>query len=229
MSRATLSVIVPMLNEELAIAKTLMALRVGAPDAEIVVVDGGSTDRSADAARPLCDVLMTAERGRAAQMNAGAARASADALAFVHADTVVPPTFASDIDAALTDPQVVGGRFDVRLDDPHPLCALIGFLINLRSRISRTATGDQAIFARRSVFKQLGGFPLIPICEDLAFARRMKRAGRVACLRAQVVTSARRWRERGIIRTVLTMWAIRALYLLGVPPACLARLYADVR
>ncbi len=229
MSPARLSVIVPMLNEESAIAATLRALRAGAPDAEIVVIDGGSSDRSAELARPLCDILITAERGRAAQMNAGAARASSDVLAFVHADTLVPPTFARDIGMALADSRVVGGRFDVRLDDPHPLCVLIGFLINARSRISRTATGDQAIFVRRSVFEQLGGFPPIPICEDLDLARRMKRAGRIACLTAKVVTSARRWRERGIIRTAITMWMIRALYLAGVSPTRLARLYADVR
>ncbi len=221
--------IVPMLNEESAIAGTLRALRTGAPDAECVVVDGGSADRSVEVARPLCDLLITAERGRAAQMNAGAARARGEVLAFVHADTIVPPTFARDIDAALADSRAVGGRFDLRLDDPHPLCALIGLLINVRSRITRTATGDQAIFVRRSVFEQLGGFLPIPICEDLDFARRMKCAGRIACVRTKVVTSARRWRERGIIRTVLTMWTIRALYLVGVPPARLARLYADVR
>jgi rSAM/selenodomain-associated transferase 2 len=229
MSDARLSVIVPMLDEESAIADTLSALRSGAPDAEIVVVDGGSADRSVELARPLCDVLVTSARGRAIQMNAGATRATGDVFAFVHADTLVPATFASDIDAALADSRVAGGRFDLRLDDPHPLCRLIGILINLRSRLSRTATGDQAIFVRRNVFQQLGGFPLIPICEDLAFARRMKRSGRVACLRSQVVTSARRWRRRGILRTVLTMWTIRALYLAGVTPARLARIYADVR
>ncbi len=162
-------------------------------------------------------------------MNAGAARASGDALVFVHADTIVPVTFALDIETALANPEVLGGRFDVRLDDNHPLCVLIGALISLRSRISRTGTGDQSIFVRRTIFESLDGFPDIPICEDLDFARRLKRAGRVACLRSKVTTSARRWRKGGIIRTVLRMWTIRLLYLAGVPPVRLVRMYSDVR
>lgn len=218
-----------MLNEEGAIAATLRALRSAAPNAEIVVVDGGSDDRGVEHARPLCDLVIDAPRGRARQMNAGAGRASGDVLAFVHADTLVPASFQADIRAAMAEPDVVGGRFDVALDDPHPLCVLIGKLISLRSRISRTATGDQAIFVRREVFEALGGFADIPICEDLDFARRMKRAGRIACLESRVVTSARRWRKRGILRTVLTMWTIRALYLAGVSPSRLSRLYANVR
>ena len=162
-------------------------------------------------------------------MNAGAARASGDIFVFVHADTLVPPTFARDIETALVDPAIVGGRFDVKLDDDHPLCVLIGALISLRSRISRTATGDQAIFARKHIFEALGGFPDFPICEDLDFARRMKRAGPVECLRSRVITSARRWRKGGIMRTVLRMWTIRSLYLAGVSPARLARMYSEVR
>ncbi len=224
-----LSVVVPMLNEEGAIAATLRALRSGAPNAEIVVVDGGSADRSVENARPLCDLVIDAPRGRARQMNAGGGAASGDVLAFVHADTIVPASFEADIAAAMADPGIVGGRFDVALDDPHPLCVLIGNLISLRSRLSRTGTGDQAIFVRREVFAGLGGFPDFPMCEDLDFARRMKRAGRVACLRSRVITSARRWRKRGILRTVLTMWTIRTLYLAGVSPTRLAQWYANVR
>ena len=224
-----LSVIVPMLNEAASIARTLEAIRVSAPDAEIIVVDGGSSDGSIEVARPLSDVVISASRGRARQMNAGAARASGDALVFVHADTIVPMTFGQDIEGAFANPRIVGGRFDVRLDDDHPLCVLIGALISIRSRISRTGTGDQAIFVRRTIFDQIGGFPDFPICEDLDFARRMKRLGPVACLRSKVITSARRWREGGIIRTVLRMWTIRALYLTGIAPTRLARMYSDVR
>jgi rSAM/selenodomain-associated transferase 2 len=224
-----LSVIVPMLNEAPSIARTLAALRVGAPDAQIIVVDGGSTDASIEVARPLSDIVVSAPRGRALQMNTGAARASGDALVFVHADTIVPATFARDIEGALASPNVVGGRFDVRLDDPHPLCVVIGVMISLRSRISRTGTGDQAIFVRKRIFDALGGFPDMGICEDLEFARRLKRAGRVACLRSKVTSSARRWRKGGILRTILRMWTIRLLYLAGMSPARLARMYADVR
>jgi rSAM/selenodomain-associated transferase 2 len=224
-----LSVIVPMLNEAAAIARTLTTIRTGAPLAELIVVDGGSTDGSIEVARPRCDVVVQTVRGRPLQMNAGAARASGDALVFVHADTMVPASFSRDIEVALAKPEVVGGRFDVRLDDDHPLCRLIGLLISLRSRISRTGTGDQAIFVRKNIFATLGGFPDIPICEDLDFSRRLKRAGPVACLRSEVITSARRWRNGGIIRTVLRMWTIRSLYLMGVSPRRLARMYSDVR
>ena len=218
-----------MLNETAAIASTLVALRRGAPDAEIVVVDGGSIDASVAQARPLCDALIVASRGRARQMNAGARASHGDAIAFVHADTIVPPTFAADIASALSDSAVVGGRFDVKLDDDALPYRIIGAMISLRSRLSRTGTGDQAIFVRRAVFDRLGGFPELELCEDLEFSRRMKRAGRVACLRARVTTSARRWNRDGVVRTVVRMWLIRAMYLLGVPPARLKRMYSDTR
>jgi rSAM/selenodomain-associated transferase 2 len=218
-----------MLNEAATIAGTLSALRRGAPDAEIVVVDGGSLDASVAIAQPLCDAVFTASCGRARQMNAGARAAHGCALAFVHADTIVPPTFAVDIASALSAAAVVGGRFDVKLDASALPYRVIGAMISLRSRLSRTATGDQAIFVRREVFERLGGFPDMELCEDLEFSRRLKRAGRVACLRARVTTSARRWSRDGVLRTVVRMWIIRALYLIGVPPARLKRMYSDTR
>jgi rSAM/selenodomain-associated transferase 2 len=218
-----------MLNEAATIASTLDALRRGAPDAEIIVVDGGSSDASVAIARPLSDTLIDAPRGRALQMNAGARASHGDALVFVHADTIVPSTFAADIASALSDPAVVGGRFDVKLDDSSLPYRIIGAMISIRSRISRTGTGDQAIFVRRDVFDRLGGFPELDLCEDLEFSRRLKRAGRIACLRTRVTTSARRWNRDGVVRTVIRMWLIRAMYLLGVPPARLKRMYSDTR
>ncbi len=218
-----------MLNEAATIASTLHALRRGAPDAEVIVVDGGSADASVAIARPLCDSVISAPRGRACQMNAGARASHGDALVFVHADTIVPSTFAADIASALSDTAVVGGRFDVQLDARTLPYQIIGAMISLRSRISRTATGDQAIFVRRDVFDRLGGFPDFELCEDLEFSRRLKRAGRVACLRARVTTSARRWSRDGVVRTVVRMWLIRAMYLAGVPPARLKRMYSDTR
>ena len=218
-----------MLNEVDAIVATLSAIRSAAVEAEVIVVDGGSIDASVDRARPLCDAIIEAPRGRALQMNVGAERASGEVLVFVHADTLVPPTFARDIESALRDQSTVGGRFDIRLDDNHPLLILTGALISLRSRISRTGTGDQAIFARKAVFDALGGFRDIPICEDLDFARRLKRTGKIARLRTKVVTSARRWRRGGILRTILRMWTIRLLFLVGVSPQRLSRMYSDVR
>jgi len=218
-----------MLNEAAAIASTLGACRRGAPDAEIVVVDGGSIDASVAIAQPLCDTVIGASRGRAHQMNAGARESHGDVLVFVHADTTVPSSFAADIASALSDPAVVGGRFDVRLDSSALPYRIIGAMISIRSRISRTGTGDQAIFVRRDVFDRLGGFPELELCEDLEFARRLKRAGRVACLRARVTTSARRWSRDGVIRTVVRMWLIHAMYLMGVAPARLKRMYSDTR
>jgi rSAM/selenodomain-associated transferase 2 len=218
-----------MLNESPNIGGTLNALRRGAPNAEIIVVDGGSSDASVAIAQPLCDALISAPRGRARQMNAGARASHGDALVFVHADTLVPRTFARDIAAALSDPAVVGGRFDVRLDESGLPYRIIGAMISIRSRISRTGTGDQAIFVRRDVFESLGGFPELDLCEDLEFSRRLKRAGRVACLRTRVTTSARRWGRDGVARTVVKMWIIRAMYLMGVRPALLKRMYSDTR
>lgn len=218
-----------MLNEERAIAATLEALRVGAPSAEIIVVDGGSSDRSVEAARPRCDRLIEGPRGRARQMNAGAFASSGEAIAFVHADTVVPSTFAHDIEVALADARVAGGRFDLAFDLGTPTFDLVATMINLRSRMMRSATGDQAIFVRREVFDRLGGYAEIDLCEDIDFVRRLRRAGRFACLRSRVTTSARRWQRAGLVRTILRMWVIKTLFLAGVSPAWLKRRYADVR
>jgi rSAM/selenodomain-associated transferase 2 len=218
-----------MLNEEGAIAATLGALRIGAPAAEIIVVDGGSSDRSVEIARPRCDKLLEGSRGRARQMNAGASQASGEAIAFVHADTIVPPTFACDIEAALADGLVVGGRFDLAFDVRDRALDLIATMISLRSRVVRSATGDQAIFVRREVFERLGGYANIELCEDVDFARRMRRAGRVACLRVCVITSSRRWRRDGVVRTIVKMWIIKSLFFAGVSPAWLKRHYADTR
>jgi rSAM/selenodomain-associated transferase 2 len=218
-----------MLNEERAIGATLDAICIGAPGAEVIVVDGGSTDRSIEIAIARVTRILPSGRGRARQMNAGAAAAHGDALAFVHADTVVPATFASDINAALEDPDVVGGRFDLELDESSLAGRLLGKLISLRSRMMRSATGDQAIFVRRHIFGVMGGFKEIDLCEDVDFARRLKRHGRVACLRARVITSARRWRRNGLLRTVLKMWLVKSLFLAGVSPTRLSRYYADIR
>jgi rSAM/selenodomain-associated transferase 2 len=220
----TLSVIVPALDEEHALEATIAAARQPGV-LEIIVVDGGSRDRTVAMARTLADRVLRAERGRAKQMNAGAASARGDVLLFVHADTRLPPGCHRAITRALADERVVGGRFDLRLDAPGLPYRLIEKMISLRSRLTGVATGDQAIFARRSVFERLGGYPLLPLMEDIAFSRALKRAGRVACLRERVVTSARRWQQHGVVRTVLLMWLLRLAYYAGVSPARLARAY----
>lgn len=220
-----LSVIVPTLDEEQSIAVTLR--RAATAGVEIVVVDGGSRDGTIAAARQYAGKFLEAKRGRAMQMNAGATVASGEVLLFLHADTLLPRGYDEDVRAALMDPEVVGGRFDVRLDAPGRAYACLGTLISLRSRISRVATGDQGIFVRRAVFDRLGGYPMLPIMEDIAFSRALRGAGRVACLRATVVTSARRWQRHGLLRTVLLMWALRLLYYAGIPPAYLRAAYPE--
>jgi rSAM/selenodomain-associated transferase 2 len=218
-----------MLNEEAAIAATLDAIRIGAPTAEVIVVDGGSTDRSVDLARSRCDHLIAGPRGRARQMNDGAALASGDVLVFVHADTIVPPTFAADIELALDNSRIAGGRFDIAFDVRSPALDVVATMISTRSRVMRSATGDQAIFVRRKVFDRLGGYAEIELCEDVDFIRRMRRVGRLACLRAPVITSSRRWRSHGVARTIVRMWFIKSLFLVGVSPQWLKRHYPDTR
>jgi GT2 family glycosyltransferase len=142
---------------------------------------------------------------------------------------MLSPETKSVIQAALSDPQVVGGRFDIRLDRAGWLYGLVVFLVNLRSRLTKIATGDQAIFVRREVFERIGGFPEIPLMEDVEFSRRLKKLGKIACLDTRVVTSARRWERLGPIRTILLMWRLRLLYFMGVSPHCLRNYYRDVR
>ena len=223
-----LSVIIPVLNEERAIAGAVDdAARVG-PD-EIIVVDGGSADRTPDIVRDGPARLACSARGRAVQMNEGAQRAQGDVLLFLHADTTLPVTARVDVEACMADAGCVGGRFDIRLDSTRPLLRVVGRMISLRSRLTRVATGDQAIFVRRTVFERLGGFPEIPIMEDVAFCRALKKEGRIACLRSRVLSSARRWEQNGPVRTILLMWALKLLFLAGVPPATLKRLYSEAR
>jgi rSAM/selenodomain-associated transferase 2 len=224
----TVSVIVPTLNEEGVLATTLERARQ--PNVqELIVVDGGSTDTTPTIAGRYATLVVSAPRGRAAQMNAGAARARGDILLFLHADTLLPDGFAQAMLAACDDPGVIGGRFDVNLEPTSPLIRLTGELINRRSRLTRISTGDQAIFIRRQVFEELGGYADIPLMEDIDLSRRMKSAGRIACLRERVTTSARRWQENGVVRTILLMWSLRVLYFCGVSPARLQRVYANTR
>jgi rSAM/selenodomain-associated transferase 2 len=223
-----ISVIIPALNEEKSISATIESIMPLRPH-EVIVVDGGSTDRTIAVCRELGIRVLFSPRGRARQMNLGARQATGEVLLFIHADTQLPSSALDDIGLALADARIVGGRFDVRLEGKHWMLKLIGAMISLRSRISRVATGDQGIFVRRDVFAELGGYPDLPLMEDIALSRALKRRGRLACLRSRVVTSARRWEAEGIWRTIFKMWALKSLYLVGISPLRLKRYYGDAR
>jgi rSAM/selenodomain-associated transferase 2 len=220
-----LSIIVPVLDEAAGIKATLADL---APyrrrGCELIVVDGGSRDGTLALASPLADRVLTAPCGRAAQMNAGAAIAHGDVLLFLHADTKLPENADALIREGLAQSDGIWGRFDICFDHGG-IMPLIAVMMNLRSRVTGIATGDQAIFVTRAAFDAIGGFPAQPLMEDIALSSRIRRIGRPAYIRARVTTSARRWRKQGILRTVFLMWRLRLAYFLGADPAHLARQY----
>ena len=220
-----ISVVIPARNEAGNIAATLHPLQaMRGRGHEVIVVDGGSDDATVAQAQPLADRVLAGVPGRARQMNAGAQAARGEVLWFLHADTLAPPDADRLLLAAL-DSGAAWGRFDVRLSGRQPLLRVVERLMNLRSCLSGIATGDQGIFVRRAAFDTVGGFPDQPLMEDIALSARLKRVGRPVCLRPPLITSSRRWEERGILCTILLMWRLRLLYALGADPARLARLY----
>jgi rSAM/selenodomain-associated transferase 2 len=216
-----LSIVVPALNEAPGIRAALEALApLRARGHEVLVADGGSSDDTAQLALGLCEKVVHAPRGRARQMNAGARAASGDCLVFLHADTRLPEHADELILRSVATH--LWGRFDVEIEGRHPLLKVVACAMNLRSRLTGIATGDQAIFVRRAVFP---GFPEIALMEDVAFSRRMKRLGAPACRRERVRTSGRRWESRGVLRTIVLMWRLRLAYFFGADPEKLSRLY----
>lgn len=215
-----LSVIMPVFNEAKNLEGILSDLRAICPAAEVIVVDGGSEDGTSALVRQFPWVTyLSGRRGRASQMNAGAAVANGEVLLFLHADTLLPAgANAAILEAFFNHPEAVAGRFDVRFDNPRPFFKIIAFFINLRSRLTKICTGDQALFVRRKTFEELGGYPDIPLMEDVEFATRLKRRGGMRCLRLKVTTSARKWEQGGVLRVILLMWALRFLYFIGVGP-----------
>lgn len=221
-----MSVVIPVLNEAAAVGAALHALQaMRSRGHEVIVVDGGSEDETVAIAQRDADLVIQAPRGRARQMNAGAAGAKGEIILFLHADTLLDHNADRTIATKLRGSRYLWGRFDVRLSGTNPLLRLVERMMNWRSRLSGIATGDQAIFVRRDVFVASGGYPDIPLMEDVALCKRLKVYSRPAALRERVVTSSRRWEHNGVLRTIILMWGLRLAYASGVDPHHLLRLY----
>ncbi|MBM3343038.1 MAG: glycosyltransferase [Betaproteobacteria bacterium] len=222
-----LTIIIPCLNEADGIAETLQALApLRARGVEVVVVDGGSGDNTVECAKPLADQVMSAARGRALQMNAGAAAARGDILLFLHADCRLPAQADQLITDGLNRARKTWGRFDVELSGERAMLGVIAALMNARSRLTSVSTGDQGLFITRTLFEAAGKFPQIPLMEDIAFTKTLKRYGAPLNLRHRMRVSGRRWEKHGVWRTVLLMWRLRFQYWLGADPVNLAKQYA---
>ena len=224
------SIIMPVLNEEAILEQQLAYLtrQSARPDCELLLVDGGSNDGTVAIAQRYGRVL-TAPRGRATQMNAGAAAASGDVLIFLHADTQLPDDAFHAIEQALASAKVVGGAFRICFNCDRLPYRIVAFTTNLRSRVRTLFTGDQAYFIRTTSFQAVGGYPEQPLMEDLEIITRLRKIGKVVLLPHYVTTSARRHEKIGLLRSVLFMWYLRTLYRFGVSPVQLQRMYVDVR
>jgi len=220
-----ITIILPVLNEASGIAATLAALQsLRAEGAEVIVVDGGSHDGTTEHIGNLADLIISAPHGRSRQMNAGAALAQGETLLFLHADTRLPDTALLAINRAIVN-GARWGRFDVCIDGRLRGLGMVAWMMNWRSRLTGIATGDQAIFVTRQEFQAVGGFPELPLMEDIVLSRRLRRESRPACLRERVTTSGRRWEKYGLWRTILLMWRLRLRFYLGADPQQLAQEY----
>ncbi|MFO1114706.1 MAG: TIGR04283 family arsenosugar biosynthesis glycosyltransferase [Beijerinckiaceae bacterium] len=225
-SQQRISIVLPVLNEVAGIVATLERLApLRAAGCETIVVDGGSSDATLALTGPLADRAIVAQRGRAAQMNAGARLASGDILLFLHADTILPDDASALVREGLEQSGRAWGRFDVQIAGRHVLLPLVAALMNLRSRLTGVATGDQAIFVDAAAFRRVGGYPDLALMEDIALSKALKSISSPLCLSARVVTSGRRWDDNGFWRTILLMWRLRFDYWRGADANDLARRY----
>jgi len=222
-----ISVIIPALNEAAALPATLDSVRRQRPH-EILVVDGGSSDATCEVAVPFARVL-TGVRGRAAQMNCGAAQATGDVLLFLHADCTLEGGALAEAARLLRKPGVVAGCFRMSVPLPHFLYRSIDACATFRVRLFGVAYGDQGLFLRRDVFERLGGFPVLRLMEDVFLSLKLRRLGRIAVAKSRVFVSPRRWQKQGVVRQTLRNWALTALAAGGVHPDRLARFYPNVR
>ncbi len=221
-----MSVVIPTLEEAGTVAAAVESAREAD---EVIVIDGGSRDGTVTRARDAGATVVSARRGRALQMNEGARLARSELLVFLHADSRLPAGFAADLLRLTRDGTHGWGRFDLEFDDRSRLLGLVAAMISLRSRLTRTGTGDQAIFVSRDLFARAGGYPEQVLFEDIELARRLRRLAPMAVPARPVLNSARRWRVAGAWRTIVRMWLLRLLYLAGCPAGRLARFYPDIR
>lgn len=222
----SLTIVVPTLNEALGIVSFLQPLqRLRERGVELILADGGSRDCTVAAASPLADRVLSSPRGRALQMNAGAAHAGGDVLLFLHADARLPDDAERLILDGLRETGRRWGRFDVRLSGAATMLRVVEWMMNRRSRFTGIATGDQGLFVERGLFDEVGGFRAIALMEDVALCATLKRHGRPLCLAQSVIASSRRWEKHGIWRTIALMWRLRLAYFLGAEPARLAEIY----
>ena len=218
-----LAIVVPVLNEAANLPALHTHLQQIAVNAEVILVDGGSTDDTVHLARSAGLNVVHASRGRARQMNAGALATQAPHLLFLHADTQLPEAALARVQEALQ--HHAWGRFDVQIQGQAKMLRVVAALMNWRSRLTGIATGDQAMFMTRQAYVQAGGFPDQPLMEDIEMSAALKAISAPACLRHQVITSGRRWERRGVWRTIFLMWRLRLAYWLGAPAESLARAY----
>lgn len=219
-----ISVIIPTLNEEKSIVKTLMPLQAWrARGHEVILVDAGSDDSTVSQTENLVDKCCYADKGRANQMNKGAEQADGDILLFLHADTLI----GDDADRFIINSlkHFRWGRFKVRFSSSRPVFKLIAYMMNVRSCWSSVATGDQAIYVEKMLFTEMTGFPQLPIMEDVQFSKNLNKRNRMDCLEHEVMTSSRRWEQNGVIKTIILMWGLRLAYFLGVSAARLKSWY----
>jgi len=219
-----ISIIIPTLNESDTLAITLKPLQAFRPtQIEIIVVDGGSHDDTISIASTLADKIFSTNKGRARQMNAGTGQATGEVLLYLHADTQLPGNAISLIEQHALPGQ--WGRFDVQLNSPRWLLRVNAWLMNYRSCLTGIVTGDQGLFVHRTMFEEIGGFPDIPLMEDIAISKKLKRYNRPICLKSRITVNTRYWEQHGVWHSIFRMWGIRLAYFLGIPAEHLVKKY----